>query len=173
MTGGGLEIERKWLLAEPPSDADLASLGAHPIRIEQVYLRPTPSAPVRRIRRSERDGRLDCTYTEKAALSGIVREERERRIDLAEYTRLLAEADADRRPIRKTRHVFAYAGNTLELDVFEQPPGIVLLEIEFEREDAPEPGLPPQLNVLREVTTDPGYYNVNLARWWFEPTQYD
>ncbi|MDA8203642.1 MAG: hypothetical protein M0Z49_12935 [Chloroflexi bacterium] len=169
MTGSGLEIERKWLLAEPPTEADLAALGAQPIRIEQVYLRPTPSAPVRRIRRSVRGDRTECTYTEKAALAGIVREERERTIDPGEYAQLLAEADADRRPIRKTRHVFPYAGNTLELDVFEQPPGLVLLEIEFDREDAPEPALPPQLRVAREVTTDAAYYNVNLARWGFAP----
>ena len=165
MTGSGLEIERKWLLAETPSPAQLRSLGARAIRIEQVYLRPTPEAPVRRVRSSVLDGRTTWTYTEKSAVSGIVREERERAIDFAEYTRLLGEADAGRHPIRKTRHVFAYAGNTLELDVFEQPAGLVVLEIEFDRTDAPEPGLPRELRVVREVSTDPAYLNVNLARW--------
>ncbi len=164
MTGSGLEIERKWLLAGPPSARDLQALGARPIRIEQVYLRSTPQAPVRRVRSSVLDGRTSWTYTEKAAVAGIVREERERAIDLAEFTRLLGEADADRRPIRKTRHVFAYAGNTLELDVFERPPGLVVLEIEFDRADAPDPRLPPQLRVVREVSTDPAFLNVNLAR---------
>ena len=171
MRESGLEIERKWLLAEAPSAADLQALGAHAIRIEQVYLSPTPSAPVRRVRRSERDGRTERAYTEKAALSGIVREERERAIDPAEYAQLLAEADAGRRPIRKTRHVFAYEGNVLEIDVFEQPPRLVLLEIEFDREDAPEPALPPQLHVVREVSTDPAYFNVNLAQWGFDPAR--
>ena len=171
MTGTGLEIERKWLLAEAPSAADLQALGARAIRIEQVYLRPTPSAPVRRIRRSEGGGLTECAYTEKAALSGIVREERERPIDPAEYARLLAEADAGRRPVRKTRHVFRYGGNVLELDVFEQPPNLVLLEIEFDREDAPEPALPAQLRVVREVSSDPSYLNVNLAQWGFDPTR--
>ncbi len=165
MKGSGLEIERKWLLAEAPSAAELRSLGARAIRIEQIYLRPTPGAPVRRVRSSVLDGRTTWTYTEKAAVSGIVREERERAIDVAEYTRLLDEADVDRHPIRKTRHVFSYAGNTLELDVFEQPAGLVVLEIEFDRPDAPEPDLPPELRVVREVSTDPAYLNVNLARW--------
>jgi CYTH domain-containing protein len=165
VNGSGLEIERKWLLAETPSTADLRALGARAIRIEQVYLRPTAEAPVRRVRSSVLDGRTTWTYTEKAAVSGIVREERERAIDVAEYTRLLREADPDRHPIRKTRHVFVHAGNTLELDVFEQPPGLVVLEIEFDRTDAPEPEIPPELRVVREVSTDPAYLNVNLARW--------
>jgi CYTH domain-containing protein len=164
MTGSGLEIERKWLIAEPPSAGDLQALGARAILIEQVYLRPTPEAPVRRVRSSVTDGRTAWTYTEKEAVSGIVREERERSINFADYTRLLGEADPERHPIRKTRHVFAYAGNTLELDVFERPPGLVVLEIEFDRTDAPEPSLPRQLRVVREVSTDPAYLNVNLAR---------
>ncbi len=164
MSRGGLEIERKWLLATAPSDAELAVLGARPIAIEQVYLRPTTSAPVRRVRRSERDGRAGYTYTEKRQAAGIVREERERTIGAAEYARLLAEADPAFAPIRKTRHVFTYAGLVLELDVFDQPAGLVLLEIELERPDAPDPLLPPGLAVVREVSEDPAFLNVNLAR---------
>jgi len=33
------------------------------------------------------------------------------------------------------RHVFPFAGHVLELDVFVDPPGLVLLEVELE--DAP------------------------------------
>ncbi|MGC8633870.1 MAG: hypothetical protein ACP5VP_04275 [Candidatus Limnocylindrales bacterium] len=164
MAGNGMEIERKWLLAAAPTAAELQRLGDRPIRIEQVYLRPLPAAPVRRVRRSEQAGRIDHTYTEKAPLGGIVRSEREHPIDAAEYARLLGEADPALHPIRKTRHVFPYAGNTLELDVFDEPAGLVILEIEFDRADAPEPALPPALRVVREVSEVPAYFNVNLAR---------
>ncbi len=169
MGSGRLEIERKWLLAAPPSDAELRALGAEPISIEQVYLLGTPEAPVRRIRRSERAGRVGYTYTEKRLVAGIVRVEGEQAINAAEYARLLEEADPTRGPIRKTRHVFAFAGDTLELDVFDRPPGLCVLEIEFDRSDPPEPELPACLRVLRDVSEDPAYLNVTLARSTAEP----
>lgn len=164
MAGNGLEIERKWLVVAAPSAAELQRLGARPIMIEQVYLRPLPAAPVRRVRRSEEAGQTHYAYTEKAALGGIVRSEREHAIDATDYSRLLSEADPALHPIRKTRHVFPYAGNTLELDVFDQPAGLVILEIEFDRADAPDPALPAELRIVREVSEDPAYLNVNLAR---------
>ena len=117
---------------------------------------------MRRIRRSRRGDVERYHYTEKRALEGIVREEREREIDAAEYERLSAEADPSRRPVRKTRHVFPYDGRTMELDVFEVPPGIVLLEIELDAADE-VPRLPPGLRVVREVTEEDAYQNVTLA----------
>lgn len=164
MTGREIEIERKWLLARAPAAGELAALGARPFEIEQVYLTPTAGAPVRRIRRSRgADGRAICRYTEKAPIAGLVRAEREREIAPDEYERLLAEADPALVPIRKTRHVFEYAGRTLELDVFAAPPELVLLEVEID-DPAEMPDLPPALAVVREVSDDPAYFNVNLAR---------
>ncbi len=161
---GRLEIERKWLLAAPPSEEDLRALGAESLRIEQMYLLGTPEAPVRRVRRTVHGDRVEYTYTEKRMLSGIVRIEGEVAIPEADYRRLLEEADPSRGPIRKTRHVFAYAGNTLEVDVFDRPPDLAVLEIEFDRSDAPAPELPACLQVVRDVSEDPAYLNVTLAR---------
>ncbi len=164
MSSGRLEIERKWLLAAAPSEDDLRALGAEPLLIDQVYLVGTPEAPVRRIRRTVHQDRVEHTYTEKRMLSGTVRVEGEIEISESEYRRLLEQADPSRGPIRKTRHVFTYAGNTLEVDVFHQPPGLAVLEIEFDRSDAPVPELPACLQVVRDVSEDPAYLNVNLAR---------
>ena len=62
---------------------------------------------------------------------------------MEEYGRLVAEADPARRVIRKVRHVISHGRWTLELDVFSEPPGLVLLEVELDRpEDVPE--LPPR-----------------------------
>jgi len=164
MRTDGLEIERKYLLAGAPTPAELTALGSRPIRMEQRYLRGTAGSPVRRIRRSESNGSVVYTYTEKRNVGGIVREERERAVDAATYDRLLLEVDPDLRPIRKTRHVFEFGGHMLELDVFDEPPGLVLLEIELERADEPEPERPPLLRVIRDVSEEWAYFNVNLAR---------
>jgi CYTH domain-containing protein len=75
---------------------------------------------------------------------------------------LLARRDPERGTIRKTRHVFSYGGRVFELDVFERPPDIVLLEVELPSEDAPVE-LPP-FDGLREVSGDDRYSNAELAR---------
>jgi CYTH domain-containing protein len=160
---GGLEIERKYLLHGPPSEAVLAALGARPTRIEQVYLRSTDGW-VRRVRRAEIAGRVRYVLTRKRDLEGIVREEVEADLTAEEYGRLVTEADPTRRVIRKTRHVIDHGRWTLELDIFTEPPGLVLLEVELERaEDVPE--LPTAIAnlVVREVSLDPAYANVQLA----------
>lgn len=164
MRTDGIEIERKYLVAGAPVPAELTALGARPVRIEQLYLRGTDAAPVRRLRRSEANGTVVHTYTEKRLLAGIVREERERVIDAAAFERLRQDADPDLRPIRKVRHVFEFGGHTLELDVFDDPPGLVVLEIELDRADEPDPETPAVLRVVRDVSEDPAYFNVNLAR---------
>jgi CYTH domain-containing protein len=163
MGGDGLEIERKYLLARAPAGAELAALGARPVLIEQAYLRLEDDW-VRRVRRSESGGTVRYVLTRKRELSGIVRQELETSLTAEEYGRLLADADPARRVIRKTRHVIPYGPWTLELDVFSEPPGLVLLEVELDdATDVPE--LPPVIGalVVREVSTESAYLNHNLA----------
>lgn len=160
----GMEIERKYLLAGAPSEVELALLGARPKRIEQVYLR-SDDEWVRRVRKVESDGRTRYVATKKREIAGITREEREEELDPLAYERIIREeADPGRRLIRKVRHVFAFAGHVLELDVFVEPAGLVLLEIELE--DASEvPSLPPAIAVrlVREVSLEDAYMNHAIA----------
>jgi CYTH domain-containing protein len=168
----GLEIERKYLLAGAPAASDLAALGARQVRIEQAYLRAEDEW-VRRIRRTDRGGTVRHVFTRKRDVGGIVREELESDLTAVEYERLLADADPARRVIRKTRHVFASGRWTLELDVFSEPAGLVLLEVELDDpSDVPE--LPPAIAalVVREVSTEAAYTNHVLAlRPPAEPTK--
>jgi CYTH domain-containing protein len=160
----GLEIERKYLLSGVPSDAELADLGAQPRRIEQVYLR-SDDGWVRRVRKVEAAGRTRYVATRKREIAGIVREEHDEELDAAAYGRCLAEADPERRVIRKVRHVFPFAGRVLELDVFVEPAGLVLLEVELE--DASDvPLLPPPIlaRLVREVSLESAYMNHEIAR---------
>ena len=83
---------------------------------------------------------------------------------VTENGRSVAEADPARRAIRKVRHVFPFAGHVLELDVFAEPPGLVLLEVELE--DASDvPALPPVILVrlVREVSLESAYMNHEIA----------
>ena len=167
----GLEIERKYLLAGAPAASDLAALGARDVRIEQAYLRAEDEW-VRRVRRTDRGGTIRHVFTRKRDVAGIVREEFETDLTAVEYERLLADADPARRVIRKTRHVFTSGRWTLELDVFSDPVGLVLLEVELD-DAADEPELPPVIAslVVREVSTEAAYTNHVLAlRPPVEPT---
>lgn len=161
--GGGYEIERKYLLRGAPPEAVLAALGARPTRIEQVYLRSTDGW-VRRARRVEAAGRVRYVLTRKRDVEGITREEVEEDVSTEEYGRLVAGADPDRRVIRKIRHVISHGRWTLELDVFSEPPGLVLLEVELDH-DADVPELPASIAalVVREVSLDPAYTNHRIA----------
>jgi CYTH domain-containing protein len=163
MGGDGLEIERKYLLDGAPSAAELAALGARETRLEQVYLLRADDW-VRRVRRIEAEGQSRHVLTRKRDRSGIVREEIEVDLSPEEYGRLAAEADPARRVIRKVRHVIPYGRWTLELDVFSEPAGLVLLEVELDHPDE-TPELPPSIaaRVVREVSTEPAYANYRLA----------
>jgi CYTH domain-containing protein len=163
MGSDGLEIERKYLLRGAPSAEELAALGARPKRIEQVYLRPSGDW-VRRVRRIEAHGQSRYVLTRKQDVEGIVRRELEADLSPEEYGQLISEADPERRVIRKVRHVIPHGPWTLELDVFSEPPGLVLLEVEL-RDPADVPDLPSAIAglVVREVSEEPEYANYNLA----------
>ena len=159
----GIEIERKYLLSSAPAAADLAALGARDARIEQAYLRAEDDW-VRRVRRTDRGGTVRHVFTRKRDVAGIVREELESDLTADEYARLMAEADPARRVIRKNRHVFTSGRWILELDVFDEPPGLVLLEVELD-DAADVPELPPAIAtlVVREVSAEAAYTNHVLA----------
>jgi CYTH domain-containing protein len=163
MGGNEIEIERKYLLRGAPSEAQLGALGARPTRIEQVYLR-SADAWVRRARRIEVQGSARYVLTRKRDRTGISRDEIETDLSVEEYGRLMAEADPARRVIRKVRHVIPHGRWTLELDVFSEPPGLVLLEVELGDPDE-VPDLPAEIAalVVREVSTEPAYTNHHLA----------
>lgn len=159
----GLEIERKYLLAGAPTEAVLGELGPRPIRIEQAYLRADDDW-VRRVRRTEAQGTVRHVPTRKRDVAGIVRQEIESDLTSEEYGRLLGDADPTRRVIRKTRHLIPHGPWTLELDVFSEPSGLVLLEVELDYADQ-VPELPAAIAalVVREVSTEAAYANHHLA----------
>jgi CYTH domain-containing protein len=158
----GVEIERKFRLQRAPAADVLAAHGAVARRLEQVYLTEPPGG--RRVRRIvDAGGSVEHRLTRKRQLRAFAFEEQEERIDASRYQELLLEADAARRPVRKTRYLVPHGEQVLEIDVFEQPAGLVLVEVELATDDEVVL-LPEWLPEWREVTGDPAYLNANLAR---------
>ncbi|HKE81970.1 MAG TPA: CYTH domain-containing protein [Solirubrobacteraceae bacterium] len=158
MTPGGrygfaIEIERKYLVDEPPADLDRWPATA----IEQGYLAIAPDGTEVRVRR--RAG--DATLTVKSG-GGRSRAEEELAIEPERFERLWPLTEGRR--IEKTRYEIALEGGpTVELDVYAGAlAGLVVAEVEFgSEEDADAFAGPPWLG--REVTDDPRFKNQRLA----------
>ena len=154
------EIERKFLIRRP-DERELARLGEG-TRITQTYLR-CEDGVTERVRMRGREGAWVYTHTVKRRITDIRRVELEREISREEYLRLLERADPERRPIEKTRYCIPYAGQLLEIDLFPFWDDRAYLEIEL-KDESQSLSLPPELEIIREVTDDPRYTNSALAK---------
>ncbi|HEX2076607.1 MAG TPA: CHAD domain-containing protein [Longimicrobium sp.] len=154
--GGDREIERKFLLRRMPR----LPLGAVRTEIAQGYL--PGERLVERIRRVRRDGEPPRYYRTVKLGAGISRTEVEEEADEAIFRRLWP-LTAGRR-IRKLRFKVREGELTWEIDRFRGR-RLVLAEVELPSEDADVP-IPEWLHphVVRDVTGEPGYVNVNLAK---------
>jgi adenylate cyclase len=149
----GVEIERKFLVAELPAD-----LAQHPgERIEQGYLAIAPDGVEVRVRR--RAGQ--ATLTVKSG-PGQVRTEEEMAIDERRFDALWRLTEGRR--VSKTRHeIPLHDGAVAELDVYDgELDGLLTVEIEFGSLEASERFAPPSW-VGRELTGDARYANQSLA----------
>lgn len=179
MSPRGIEIERKFRLRAAPDDSVLAAHGAIAKRIEQVYLGPgSPDGVVddgtaERVRRTELpDGTVTYRRTTKRRIGPFAFDEAEDEIGEVAWAEALRRADPDRRPVRKTRHVVVNGAQVLEIDVFDEPPDLVVVEVELAAEDEAVV-LPDWLGEWREVTDDRRYLNVSLARHDAEVPPFD
>jgi CHAD domain-containing protein/CYTH domain-containing protein len=153
--GGGVEIERKFLLDALPE----AARSAPPREIAQGYLPGTEL--VERVRRvTTPDGGVRCWRTVKLG-AGIARIEVEEETTPEIFDALWA-LTAGRR-LSKRRHLVTDGALTWEIDDFDGR-DLVLAEVELESEAA-EVTIPDWLapHVVREVTGEDAYVNVNLA----------
>ena len=149
-----MEIERKFLVDEPPPD-----VGEHPSSaLEQGYLAIHDDGTEARIRR--RDGQSILTVKSGG---GLVRVEEELPIDDAVFERLWPLTEGRR--LEKVRHLIPAEppGLVIEVDVYGGDlAGLVVAEVEFaSEEDARVFEAPPWFG--REVTTDARFKNQRLA----------
>jgi len=147
-----IEIERKFLLRNADWQLD-ANQGA---QYEQGYIAGSELASVR-IRTEGEDAFINI----KSATLGVTRQEYEYPVPLDEAQEILSSLCA--KPlIKKTRYIVHDHGNEWEVDVFAgENEGLIVAEIELQSEDQSFE-LPSWCG--REVSDDPRYYNVNLAK---------
>ena len=148
----GVEVERKFLVSGQSWRAGVTSS----TRIVQGYLAQTPSTTVRVRVRGER-GYL----TIKGASVGITRSEFEYEIPVGDALTMLAELALEP-AIDKVRHLVPVGQHTWEVDVFSGANApLVMAEVELASADESFVH-PPWAG--DEVSDDPRYFNVNLAR---------
>ncbi len=146
-----MEIERKFTIKKLPENLD-----SYPhAKIEQGYL---CTEPVIRIRRHGDD--YIFTYKGKGLM---IREEYNLPLTKEAYEHLLSKADG--RIISKTRYCIPIAESDLiiELDLFKNPPGLILAEVEFPNKEAALTFTPPSWFDL-DVTDNPAYHNSNMTK---------
>ena len=159
-----LEIERKYLVP-----ASLLNAGKDLLRdarvsvIEQMYIDVSSGDEQVRIRKRTYSGHSLCYETRKRRISAAVRTEIERRISSVEYDSLSRLRIPGTRVIQKQRHCFVYHNQYFELDIFEEPSYLCLLEIEL-TEESETVELPHAWRDLLDVTEDPQFTNYEIAR---------
>ena len=157
-----LEIERKYLI-RMPDEAYLAAMPGCVIwDVEQTYLNRGADGSSRRVRRIEVGGAVKYLFTSKRRVDAMSCEETEGEISAEEYAALAKQADSERQPVAKRRYRIPYEGQLLEVDVYRFWSDRATLEIELKDESQPVK-LPEWLNVIREVTGEDAYKNLNLA----------
>lgn len=167
-----LEIERKFLVLE----ADLSE--AENIRlntVETVYLDVGAMSKIdpqlgtgftdREIRVSKRTnqaGKTKYKTTTKTGGAQLVREEAEAEITEEDFNK--AVESFGRAKLNKKRFKFDYLRREFCLDILDTGgKGMAILEVELKNENE-YVALPPFVLIKKEVTGDPEYYNVNIAK---------
>jgi len=166
-----LEKERRYLIQLPLSwVGKFKVFTSHRKKIYQTYIAGTghTNTRVRAIMnydfgRDKNYAPITYTQTTKQFITDGVNKETEHALAQWEYRNKLEHADKTKHRITKTRYILNFDQREFELDVFEdQLLGLAILEIELE--DMMETVLlPPYLKVIKEVTNDKWYSNINLA----------
>lgn len=174
--GDPIPIEREVkFLIEPLNLEDLQVIHVHvsASQIVQDYLLPTSNGVAegiesgeRRVRARSDDHGTSYFYTVKKHIRSGERLEVERMISQREYEELLALKDPTLQTIKKRRLCFFWENQFIEVDLFENPKGLVLMEIE-QSELQRDLILPPFIEVVNDVTDDKRYSNRELARGSF------
>lgn len=156
-----LEIERRFLIRMPDGAAVLKMAGADYTDIVQTYL--TASGDVtERVRKRGKNGEFVYTHTTKVRLGYMTHSEDEKVISEAEYNALLLRADPARNVIVKRRYTVPFDGHMFEVDVYPFWHRQAVMEVELKSQDETV-SLPPEMNVLREITGDRRYSNAALS----------
>lgn len=156
-----IEIERKFLIYMPDTDALKRLCGIRIKSIWQTYLL-TDDGSNARVRRIVENGKESFVKTVKRRISTLSCYEEEGEISADEYLQEMKRADHSKSTIEKTRYAFPYGNHTVEIDVYPFWSDRAILEVELASEEESF-SLPDFIKVIREVSEDKRYKNTNLA----------
>jgi len=162
-----LEIERKWIVINPPRFPD--DLALSNLKITQMYL---VNENAERVRMTEH---LDETIRYYHTLKRPAKKqkgqwEKEREVDPLEFHELLGRVDTSRQAIIKTRTVFKLGKLKYELDRFVYPVEFSILEVEVDDIKADVP-IPDFLGEVIEVTGVDALSNYRIAKSYKSATK--
>ena len=153
--------KRKFLVSMPDLEVLSRQHNALTLDMMQTYLRVINPSVERRIRQQANGSDYLYFYTEKHTMADGTKWSTEKPISEKSYIRYLMEGDSGLHSVRKTKYRFIYQGCRLELDVYPFSKDRAMLFVYSGSADAP---LPPEFEVIREVTGDPAYKNRQLAQ---------
>ena len=156
------ETWHKYLIRMPDLAALTERYHAAGIDMMQTYLSQTSPNIVRRIRQQKNGNEYLYFYTEKHD-TGETRWETERPISSKEYIQYLMEGDVTMHAVHKVKYRFTYNDHRFEIDVYPFSADHAILRAALPGSDSTLDA-PPEITVLRDVTTDPAYRNSQLAR---------
>lgn len=156
------EIERKYLIKYPDIKLLENNPNCYKVEILQTYLKCADGEEMR-VRQRGSEGSYTYTLTTKKVVSDVKRVEKEKRISENEYLNLLMNADISRKQIRKVRYCLVEGTQYFEIDIYPDWKDKAIMEIELSDENE-SILFPKGIEVIKEVTSDPEYFNYSLAK---------
>jgi CYTH domain-containing protein len=151
-----MEIERKWLV-DPSKIEELKLAAFLVIATQQYYLNDKTDSWIIRLRKAN-----DTHFITLKSKGLLSREEIEIKISKGIFDDAIKTAKTK---ITKTRYIVEISPDNLltyEIDVYDDY-DFITCEVEFETEEEAKNFMPPDW-CIKDVTYDPKYKNVNLAK---------
>lgn len=160
-----LTTVHKYLIKMPDLAALKRDYSPDSFEMMQTYLRQTNPNVERIVRQqSNSDGSVSMYfYTEKRAKSETERWETEKPITAKHYIKYLMESDTSLRAVIKTRYRIGYKGQCFDIDIYPFSKSRALMEIKVPVETK-EIELPPEIELIMDVTDNKNYKNRQLAQ---------
>lgn len=151
--------KKKYLVTMPDCAALEKLYGAAPAEMMQTYLVPVRQDTERRIRQQKNGSGYLYFYTEKRIAPDGTRWVTEKPISEKEYVAYLMEADVSLHSVIKQKYSFTYDKRRMELDVYPFSSDKAILFAY----GADSGRLPPEIEILKDVTGEAEYKNRALA----------
>lgn len=140
----------------------ISKYGAVPAEMMQTYLTSNNFNVVRRVRQEKNGSDYLYFYTEKRIADDGTRWITERPISEKQYIAHLMECDMSLHGVRKTKYRFTLDDRRFEIDIYPFSDDRAIMFVYFNGEDVG--ALPPEIEVIKDVTGDLQYKNRSLAK---------